>query len=118
MKEVSRFIPMDGNGEQQDNTTINEIGNVGGVSEQNNGGVGTTGASFKVCGNNGGSNLPVKASFWSRLKGVLTYQVKVELTPYEQKIEDEINEFLHQEVTWQSFKNFLFQDVTFGKKAN
>ena len=27
------------------------------------------------------------------------------------EIEDEINEFLHQEVTWQSFKNFLFKEV-------
>ena len=42
--------------------------------------------------------------------------VKVELTPYQQKIENEINDFLYQEITWQSFKNFLFQEITFGKK--
>ena len=57
-----------------------------------------------------------KPSFWSKLKGVLTYEVKVELTPYQQKIENEINDFLYQEITWQSFKNFLFQEITFGKK--
>ena len=54
---------------------------------------------------------------WNKLKGIFCYEIKVELTPYQQKIEDEINEFLHQEITWEGFKNFLFQDVniTFGK---
>lgn len=63
---------------------------------------------FKVSTN---SSLPEKTSFFTKLKNVLFYEIKVELTPYEQKIEDEINEFLHQEVTWQGFKNFLFKDV-------
>lgn len=57
------------------------------------------------------SNLPSKQTFLSKLKSVLFYEIKVELTPYEQKIEDEINEFLHQKVTWQGFKNFLFKEV-------
>ena len=34
---------------------------------------------------------------------------------YEQKVEDEINEFLHQEVTWEKVHDFLFQEVKFGK---
>ena len=57
------------------------------------------------------------SSMWNKLKGIFCYEIKVELTPYQQKIEDEINEFLHQEITWEGFKNFLFQDVniTFGK---
>jgi len=62
---------------------------------------------FKMATN----NLPAKPSFFTKLKNILFYEIKVELTPYEQKIEDEINEFLHQEVTWQSFKNFLFKEV-------
>ena len=62
------------------------------------------------------SALPTKVSFWTKIKNFLFQDINVELTPYQQKIEDEINEFLHQEVTWQGFKNFLFQDVTFGKK--
>ena len=45
------------------------------------------------------------------------YEIKVELTPKEQKIEDDINAFLHQEVTWQSFKNFLFQEVPITYKG-
>ena len=66
---------------------------------------------------NTASNLPAKTGFWSKVKSVLFYDIKVELTPYQQKVEDEINEFLHQEVTWQKVKDFLFQEVTFGKKA-
>ena len=62
------------------------------------------------------SNLPAKTGFWNKLKAVMFYEIKVELTPYQQKIEDEINEFLHQEITWAKVKDFLFQEVTFGKK--
>lgn len=100
MSEVSKFIPMDGSEEAV-----------------TNGGAGTSNSAFKVCGN---SNLPAKPSFWSKLKGILTYEIKVELTPYQQKVEDEVNEFLHQEVTWNSFKNFLFQDIeiTTGKSKS
>ena len=32
------------------------------------------------------------------------------------KVEDEINEFLHQEITWEKVHDFLFQEITFGKK--
>lgn len=62
------------------------------------------------------SNLPAKTGFWNKLKAVMFYEIKVELTPYQQKIEDEINEFLHQEITWAKVKDFLFQEVTFGNK--
>ncbi len=104
MKEVSKFIPLEGNG--------GEVGENGGTVE--NCGNGTENSTFKVCETK--TNLPAKQSFWSKLRGILTYEIKVELTPYQQKIEDEINEFLHQEITWQGFRNFLFQDITFGKK--
>lgn len=63
-----------------------------------------------------GANLPAKTGFWNKVKSVLFYEIKVELTPYEQKVEDEINEFLHQEITWAKVKDFLFQEVTFGNK--
>ena len=63
-----------------------------------------------------GVNLPAKTGFWNKIKSVLFYEVKVELTPHQQKIEDEINDFLYQEITWAKVKDFLFQEVTFGKK--
>ena len=70
------------------------------------------------------TGLPVKQGFWSRFKAFwlqdadefLAQEVRVELTPKQQKMEDEINEFLYQEVTWQKIHDFLFQEVTFGKK--
>ena len=64
-------------------------------------------SSFRVAS----TNLPAKPSAWTKIKNALCYEIKVELTPYQQKIEDEINEFLHQEITWQSFKSFLLKEV-------
>ena len=65
-----------------------------------------------------GENLPVQRTFWSNMKAFWLQEIdltkidwkreiKVELTPYQQKIEDEINEFLHQDVTWEKFRNFI-----------
>ena len=62
----------------------------------NNEGINNNGLEFKPA-----ENLPTKVGFW---------------TPKQQKVEDEINEFLHQEITWQGVKDFLFQEITFGKK--
>jgi hypothetical protein len=58
-----------------------------------------------------------KNGLWSKIKAFLFQEIdlnapiKVELTPYQQKVEDEINEFLHQEVTFKGIAN-LFK----GKK--
>ena len=66
------------------------------------------------------SKLPTKRGFWSSFKAFWLQEIdwnteiQVELTPYQQKIEDEINEFLHQEITWEKVHNFLFQEVRFG----
>lgn len=70
-----------------------------------------------------GSNLPTTVGFWNKFKAFWLQEIdwnkeiKVELTPYQQKVEDEINGFLHQEVTWQSFKNFLFKEVPITYKG-
>lgn len=70
---------------------------------------------------NASKNLPTKAGFWSKFKNFWLQdvdwnkEIKVELTPYQQKVEDEINEYLHQEVTFNKIHNFLFQEVSFGK---
>ena len=62
---------------------------------------------FKVAG----TNLPEKPSIWTKIKNVLFYEVKVELTPYQQKIENEINDFLHQDITWKSLKEAALSEV-------
>lgn len=66
--------------------------------------------------------LPTKVGFWQKFKNFWLQdidwnrEIKVVLTPKQQKIEDEINEFLHQEITWEKVHDFLFQEVKFGKK--
>lgn len=70
------------------------------------------------------TTLPAKPSFWSRCKAFwlqdaeeyLNSDFKVTLTPAQQKFEDDLNAFLHQEITWQQIHDFLFQEVKFGKK--
>ena len=71
------------------------------------------GSTFKVAG----TNLPEKPSVWTKMKNILFYEINVELTPKQQKIEDEINEFLHKEITWNSVKNFLLQEVPITYKG-
>ncbi len=95
---------------------IEEVSGVfGGVKTEDTGVTNSNFASFGgVTTENTGNNLPAKTGFWNKVKSVLFYDIKVELTPYQQKVEDEINEFLYQEITWAKVKDFLFQDVTFG----
>ena len=61
------------------------------------------------------TNLPAKQGVWDKVKSVLFYDFNFKLTPYQQKIEDEINEFLHQEITWEKVHDFLFQEIRFRK---
>ena len=61
--------------------------------------------------NNGGEIA--KISVWSRLKTFLFQEVKVELTPAQQEFENRLNNALSQEITFKSFKDFLFQEIKF-----
>lgn len=92
------------------NSNSEEIGLDGIESASNNE---VNGSEFRVAS----SNLPAKPSVWTKIKNVLFYEIKVELTPYQQRVEDEINEFLHKEITWKSVKNFLFQEVPITYKG-
>ena len=62
------------------------------------------------------AELPAKIGIWPKVKAFLFQEIKVELTPAQQKFEDDLNDFLHIELTWQDFHDFLFQEITFGKK--
>lgn len=64
------------------------------------------------------ASLPAKVGLWPKVKALLFHEIRVELTPAQQKFEDNLNEFLHLEITWQDFKDFLFQEVSFGKKKD
>ena len=90
----------------------------GGVNLENVGGE----ATFSPVTENAGKNLPTKQGFWTKFKAFWLQEIDwnkeivVELTPAQQKVEDEINEFLHQEITWEKVHDFLFQDVKIGNK--
>ena len=59
------------------------------------------------------SNNIWKQGLWSKVKAFLFQEIdlnapiKVELTPYQQKVENEINDFLHQEITFKGIANFF-----------
>ena len=39
--------------------------------------------------------------------------MKIELTEGQQKLENEINDFLHQDITWGKVRDFFLQDISF-----
>lgn len=55
--------------------------------------------------------LPSKVSGWTKVKNFLCYEVKVELTPYQEKVFGEVRDFWQQDITWKSFKEFWLQDI-------
>ena len=68
-------------------------------------------------------NLPQKISLWSRIKNFLFKEIDlskpivIELTPKEEKVLNEVHDFLFQEVKFPELHDFLFQDLNFfGKK--
>ena len=76
---------------------------------------------------NGGSNLPVKTGIWTSVKNFLFQEIDLnkpivlELTPREEKVLNEVHDFLFQEVKFPELHDFLFQEITLfgkGKKGN
>lgn len=56
---------------------------------------------FKVVDN---KKLPTEINFWTKVKNVLFYEIKVDLSPKQQKILKEVSDFWHQDVRDLSFK--------------
>lgn len=95
-EELNKINFNSGNSENtvEENSNQENVGNV-------------YGSEFKVAS----TNLPEKTGFWTKLKNALFYEIKIELTPHQQKIEREINDFLHQEITWKSLKEAALSEV-------
>ena len=97
----------------------------GGVQTEN---TSTTEGTTTTTATSSTTNLPVTRSFWSNMKAFWLQEIdlkqkidwkreiKVELTPYQQKVENEINEFLHQDITWEKFRNFITKPFTKNHK--
>ena len=67
--------------------------------------------------------LPAKTGFWQKFKAFWLQdidwnkEIKVELTPAQQKVEDDINEFLHQEITWEKYITFYSKKLLLERKT-
>ncbi len=96
-EELNKINFNSGNSENSVEENTNNQENAGNV----------VGSEFKVAS----TNLPEKTGFWTKLKNALFYEIKIELTPHQQKIEREINDFLHQEITWKSLKEAALSEV-------
>lgn len=73
---------------------------------------------------NAGSNLPAKIGVWSKVKGFLFKKtswnkpIVLELTPKEEKVLNEVHDFIFQEVKFPELHDFLFQEINFFGKKN
>ena len=70
-----------------------------------------------------GKNLPAKIGVWSKVKGFLFQEISLnkpivlELTPKEEKVLNEVHDFLFQEVKFPELHDFLFREINiFGRK--
>ena len=59
------------------------------------------------------ASVPAKVSMWSKVKGFLFQEVRVELTPRQEATFKAINDFWHQEIDETQAKGFLFQKIQF-----
>ena len=74
--------------------------------------------------NQAGSALPTKIGVWSKIKGFLFQEINLskpivlELTPKEEKVLNEVHDFLFQEIKFPELHDFLFQEIHFFGKKN
>lgn len=59
-----------------------------------------------------GKTLPTEINTWTKVKNFLCYEIKVELTPKQEKIFKEVRDFWHQEITKEDVKEVLFHEIT------
>lgn len=68
---------------------------------------------YKLPGQENCGGAIAQVSVWSKIKSFLFQEIKVELTPAQQGFENRMNDVLNQDVTFKSFKDFLFQEIKF-----
>lgn len=57
--------------------------------------------------NVGTQALPAEISVWTKMKNFLFQEIKVTMTPKQQKVFQEVHDFWHQEVN----RDFWFQEI-------
>lgn len=74
--------------------------------------------------NQAGSALPAKVGIWTKIKGFLFQEINLskpivlELTPKEEKVLNEVHDFLFQEIKFPELHDFLFQEIHFFGNKN
>ena len=64
------------------------------------------------------NNLPSEVSVWTKIRNFLCQDIKLELTPKQEKVFQEVHDFWHQEITGDNVHDFLFYDITGEKVKN
>ncbi len=64
------------------------------------------------------NNLPTEVSVWTKIRNFLCQDIKLELTPKQEKVFQEVHDFWHQEITGQDVHDFLFYEITGEKVKN
>ena len=59
-----------------------------------------------------GKTLPVNLSVWTKIKNFLFQEIKVELTPKQEKVFKEVHDFWTYDITGQDVKNVLTHEIT------
>ena len=65
-----------------------------------------------------GKTLPAEVSVWTKIKNFLCQEIKVEMTPKQAKVLQEVHDFWHQEITGEKVHDFLFFEITGEKVKN
>ena len=64
------------------------------------------------------NNLPSEISVWTKVRNFLFHDIKLDLTPKQEKVFQEVHDFWTQEITGQNVHDFLFYDITGEKVKN
>ena len=64
------------------------------------------------------NNLPTEVSVWTKIRNFLCQDIKLELTPKQEKVFQEVHGFWHQEITGQDVHDFLFYEITGERVKN
>ncbi len=64
------------------------------------------------------NNLPSEVSVWTKIRNFLCQDIKLELTPKQEKVFQEVHDFWHQEITGEDVHDFLFYEITGEKVKN
>ena len=67
---------------------------------------------------NNSKNLPSEVSVWTKIRNFLCQDIKLELTPKQEKVFQEVHDFWHQEITVKNVHDFLFYEITGEKVKN